>query len=432
MANSSAPFVITFGPGPRSKGGIAQYNTSLSQALADEGATVRQIAWERQYPFFVPRDFKDRASATDLTEGYNIPVEYITDWNNPFTWGRTAQRIVDLDPDIVLIHWYNPTQGIPLSVIAKKLRKAGVKRLVFDLHLVLTKEESKLDSRLTKKTLQYATDIIVHGASVRKELELLMAPKILKNNIRILDLFHPLYSVFQADASLDINSLKKELGLRKHVFLFFGFIRKYKGLHNCIEAFSVLSKQRNDVSLLICGESFWDTVDKRKWTTKLKQGVFQIAKSVLMKKKDRDTEYRPLNLLSEIPDQASVVVKNEFIPNEDVHKYFQVSDAALLLYENATPSGVESLAYNFGIPVIATDVGNFGSSIIDGKNGYLCRPGDIGHMAEQMNRVITQPIPSAQIIEQTKAMSWANYARAVLREVNLQSLSSVKYGKKDL
>lgn len=65
------------------------------------------------------------------------------------------------------------------------------------------------------------------------------------------------------------------------------------------------------------------------------------------------------------------MVFNQFIPNEDVHKYFQVSDCVVLYYLTATPSGIESLSYNFDLPILATRVGHFPETIEEGVNGYL-------------------------------------------------------------
>ena len=108
------------------------------------------------------------------------------------------------------------------------------------------------------------------------------------------------------------------------------------------------------------------------------------------------------------------MVKNTFIPNEDVHRYFQMSDAVLLFYEYATPSGIESLSYNFKLPIIAARVGHFPETIEDGFNGYLAEPGDARSMADQMERLIEHPIPPTNVEQATKTMSWENYARAIL------------------
>ena len=108
------------------------------------------------------------------------------------------------------------------------------------------------------------------------------------------------------------------------------------------------------------------------------------------------------------------MVVNEFIPNEDVNKYFQVSNAVVLYYDYATPSGIESLSYNFQLPILATKVGHFPETIEDGFNGYLAEANDIDSMAEQMLRFIEQPLPRENVAEKTKELSWENYAKAIL------------------
>jgi glycosyltransferase involved in cell wall biosynthesis len=99
-----------------------------------------------------------------------------------------------------------------------------------------------------------------------------------------------------------------------------------------------------------------------------------------------------------------------------VHKYFQVSDAVLLFYEYATPSGIESLSYNFKKPLIATRVGHFPETIQDGFNGYLAEAEDIDSMAAQMRRFLSHPLPPENVAKATENMSWKNYAKAILNK----------------
>jgi hypothetical protein len=82
----STPHIICFGPGPKFKGGIAQYNTALARSLKDEGAQVTIVSWTQQYPAIIPREFVDKTSRSDFLEGYDIPVQYLTNWNDPRTW----------------------------------------------------------------------------------------------------------------------------------------------------------------------------------------------------------------------------------------------------------------------------------------------------------------------------------------------------------
>jgi len=119
--------------------------------------------------------------------------------------------------------------------------------------------------------------------------------------------------------------------------------------------------------------------------------------------------------VKELGLENDTFIKNEFAPNEEVHKYFQTSDNVVLFYEYATPSGVESLSYNFKMPILATKVGHFPETITDGFNGYLAEAEDIDSMAAQMIKAIEQPIDRNNVVKATEKMSWENYSKAILR-----------------
>ncbi|NOU47553.1 MAG: glycosyltransferase [Bacteroidales bacterium] len=418
--------IVCFGPGPHFKGGIANYNTSLAKAFDKIDETeVSIVSWTQQYPAIIPRDFLDRKSKEDQLEGTGIKVHYITNYNNPATWNATAKLIQSLEPDIVVFQWAIAVQGIPLGFIARKLSKNKRIKVVFDLHFVIQKEGSALDNRFTKFGIKWACAYVVHARQTAEQLQILFPDQrftITKHidNLNVNDgtpviqLYHPVYDMFKPDPLFDKEKMKKDLGLKKHVFLFFGFIRKYKGLHQAIEAFAQLNKERDDVSLLVVGESFWQTLDEKKISTRIKNKLFGLAKTIFLKKQDDERNYRPLDLIDQLKLKDSVVVVNEFVPNEDVHTYFQVSDNLILFYLTATPSGVESIGYNFSMPMLATKVGHFTDTVKDGFNGYLAEDQDVQSMKQVMEKAIESPINRVSVAETTREMSWANYAKSIM------------------
>ncbi|MEO9885082.1 MAG: glycosyltransferase [Balneola sp.] len=419
------PVIVCFGPGPKFKGGISNYNTSLAKSLdKNPGNEVHIVSWTNQYPSIIPREFVDKSSRSDFMEGTNIKIEYLTNYNNPLSWRKTAKCIKSLNPDKVIFQWAISIQGLPMGSIAKWLKRNSEAEIIFDLHFVVQKEGSNIDERFTKMGIKHADTYIAHAYKTVDELKALLPKKELSVNesgIRsnssattVIKLFHPVYDLYQPDPQFDVEKFKQELGLKKNVFLYFGFIRKYKGLHNAIEAFKKVTEQRDDVSFLICGEEFWATLDTSKISTRIKRGLFGIAQKLLLKNKESEQEYRPLSLVDELELNEQVVVKNEFIPNEDVHKYFQASDCSVLYYLTATPSGVESLTYNFGLPILATRVGHFPETIKDGFNGYLAEPEDIDSMAEQMLKFLELPLPSENVYKSASKMSWDNYVSTIL------------------
>ena len=417
--------IVVFGPGPLFKGGIANYNTSLAKALDKfDDIEVHIVSWTQQYPALIPRDFIDRSSREDQLEGTRIKVHYITNYNNPFTWHQTYKLIKNINPQIVIFQWAIAIQGIPLGYIAGKLKKLKHIEVIFDMHFVKQKEGSSLDQKMTKYGVKSASTYITHCLQTANELKEIFPKKSfvvtesgqrakLPDNTTI-KLYHPIYDMFKPNPNLDVEAVKKELNLKKHVFLFFGFIRKYKGLHNVIDAFAKVSEKRDDVSLLVVGESFWQTLDNKKFSTKVKSALFGFAKSIFLKKTDDERNYNPLTLIEKYNLQDAVTVINKFVPNEDVHKYFQVSNCIVLYYITATPSGVESISYNFLLPMVATKVGHFTETVKHGFNGYLAEAGDVDSMAETMLHYIDNPLPCENVKISSQDMSWVNYAKAIL------------------
>jgi len=420
--------IVCFGPGPRFKGGIANYNTSLAKALDQAPNTeVFIVSWTQQYPSIIPREFEDKKSKTDdLLKGTNVQVKYLTNYNNPLSWQATYRYIRDLKPDIVIFQWAITIQGLPLGRIARMLRKHSGIEIIFDLHNIVQKENSPIDKNFTKYGIEAAHTYIVHSHLTVQELAEFYEHR--KNfyvtttgrrkpdsGNTIIKLYHPVYDMFEPKADFDVAAFKQKHGLRKHVFLFFGFIRKYKGLHNAIKAFKKVASERNDVSLLICGESFWNTLDNTKLSTKVKEKVFGFVKKIMVKKEDDERHYRPLDLIHTLSLQDQTVVFNDFIPNEEVHQYFQASDCVVLYYTYATPSGILSISYNFELPILATKVGAFPELIEHGVDGYLAKDNDIEDMAQQMRSFIEKPIPAENVVEKAKSLSWENYAKAILQ-----------------
>jgi glycosyltransferase involved in cell wall biosynthesis len=220
--------------------------------------------------------------------------------------------------------------------------------------------------------------------------------------------------MFKPDPNFDKENFKAEHGLKEHVFLFFGFIRKYKGLHQAIKAFAKVAEKRDDVSLIICGESFWNTLDSSKISTKIKEATFGLLKKMFLNSEDDEKNYRPLDLIKELAIEDKVLLVNKFVANEDVPQYFQTADSVLLFYLTATPSGIESISYNFNMPILATRVGHFPETIKHGYNGYLASDGNIKEMASIMELSINEPIDRSNVAESSSKMSWENYTKVIL------------------
>jgi len=416
--------IVVFGPGPGFKGGIANFNISLAKAFAlQEDTETHIVSWTNLYPFFIPRDCIDNKSRTDLLEKHGVTVHYTLNYNRFSTWQKTYKTIVELAPDFVIIQWAFPIQAFPISYLIRQLKANTTIPVIVDLHLGNRKEYAKTVNWLTRYAIVFADAYIVHSyktACEVKELfpaanfDLIEGLDDAADNTGkpILKLYHPIYDMYTPDPAFNVALQKEQFHLRQYVFLFFGFITKYKGLHHAIAAFAELAKTRDDVSLLIVGESSWQAPRDRK-RDRIKRLFSRKLRAQFVSQREDEQHYRPLEMIDQLGISDKTTVINEFVPNEEVHKYFQVSDAIVLFYETATASGVESIAYNFNIPIVATRVGHFPETVKEGVNGYLANPDDLAAMTEAMLNIIEQPIPSENIETASKNMSWESYVNSI-------------------
>jgi D-inositol-3-phosphate glycosyltransferase len=81
-----------------------------------------------------------------------------------------------------------------------------------------------------------------------------------------------------------------------------------------------------------------------------------------------------------------VVERIEFVPDDQVELYFKAADVVILPYVQIFQSGVPFLAYSFGLPIVATDVGSLREDVIEGQTGFVCKPRDSVELARAIER----------------------------------------------
>ena len=79
-----------------------------------------------------------------------------------------------------------------------------------------------------------------------------------------------------------------------------------------------------------------------------------------------------------------MIERIEYVPDADTEIYFKAADVLVLPYVHIFQSGVLFLGYNFGLPVIASDVGSLREDIVEGKTGFVCKPRDPVDLAKSI------------------------------------------------
>ena len=322
--------VIIIGPAFPYRGGIANFNNSLAIEYKKQGADVKVYSFSLQYPSFL---FPGKTQYENGCSPENIEIIPIINSINPFNWFKVARRIKKENPDYVIFRYWIPFMAPALGTIAKLLRKTT--RIFAITDNVIPHEKRFGDSVLTKYFISKCDAFLTLSSSVLDDLK-----KFTKCEEKIF-IPHPIYDSF--GNMLDKKIAKQNLGLDidgKHL-LFFGFIRKYKGLDIMLEVMSDKRIQDLKIKLIVAGE-FYE--NKEEYISKIKE----------------------LNISN------YVILKSDFIPEEEVRNYFCASDLITQTYRTATQSGVTQIAYHFERPMLVTNVGGLAEIVSHNKVGYVC------------------------------------------------------------
>jgi glycosyltransferase involved in cell wall biosynthesis len=339
--------IVLIGPAYPIRGGNALFVAHLYESLAATNE-VQVISYSRLYPgFLFPGVRQTDISSVTLKKHPSSPI---IDCLNPFTWWKAARFAASMNPDMLVFTWWNPFFGVIVRTIASAFKRRVKKPVVIIAENVISHEGRWIDVFLTKIALQAADRFLVLSKVVEEEI------KKLYPGIKIFRSSLPIYDCYQTSEQLTQQRAQQQLGLaNKNVFLFFGYIRQYKGLMNIIEALPLIRKQVSNAHLLVVGEFY-----------------------------DNPQPY--LDTIKRLGLDNNITIINEYVANEAVHLYFTAANLAVLPYNEATQSGILSIAYGFAKPVVVTDVGGLAELEDDGKTGFIVPPHNIPKLADSVIR----------------------------------------------
>jgi len=355
------------------RGGIAHYASLLYQHLSKHHE-VSVITFKRQYPKLI---FPGKSQNETGNHGAVIPSAQIIDTLNPLTWYKAGRLAAERRPDLVIFNYSMPFFVPTYGLVARIAKKSSAKVMII-CHNVLPHERTPFDKPLISWLFRTGDCFIVQAKSEEKDLlSLVKNPK-----YKIVP--HPVYEMF--GKAIEKSEARKEIGIHanENVALFFGFVRKYKGLHILLDA-AQRALEKMEFKLLVVGEFY-----------------------------DDEQSYR--QQIEELGLKNNVIVVSNYVPNNEVAKYFSASDVVVLPYIDATQSGIVQIAYNFNKPVITTNVGGLAEVVVDGKTGMVVQPNSIDELASAIVKFFGGEFAkkfSERVAEQKKLYSWDNLVKAI-------------------
>lgn len=339
--------ICLVGPAYPYRGGIAHFTAMLSREFGKHN-DVRIVGFNRLYPAFL---FPGRTQYDESDSPLRVESDRLIDSIAPWTYLRAARRVTGFAPDVVVFQWWQPFFAPAFRTMCWWLRRKTSARIVFVCHNVLPHESSMIDRSLTRLGLGGAHAFVVQSREDGERLrELMPNARFAFNPLPVFDLFNR--------SRHTRESARETIGVDGRVLLFFGLIRRYKGLDILLRAFARCA-DRIDATLLVVGEFYEDR--------------------------------RPYDrMLDDLRIRSRVRVVDSYVPDEEVEAYFRAADVAVLPYRSATQSAIVQTAFSFEKPVIVTAVGGLPDVVDDGRTGFVVPPEDPEALADAIERFFAE------------------------------------------
>jgi len=369
--------VVIIGPAYPLRGGLASYNERLAREFQSMGFDTRLHTFSLQYPSFL---FPGTTQYSSEAAPHDLNIRVCINSVNPFNWWKVGRELKKNRPDLVVVRYWLPFMGPCLGTILRIVKQNRHTQVVCIADNIIPHEKRPGDKPFTTYFMKPVDGFVTMSEKVLHDLQ-----KISHKPARLVA--HPLYDNF--GEPLDSAEAKQHLGIPTQfkIVLFFGFIRKYKGLDLLLDAIANLKQSgffdKEPVRFLIAGEFYEEAAPYLQQIEQL-----QIA------------DY--------------LILRQEFIPDSEVRFYLSAADCVIQPYKSATQSGVTPLAYHFNVPMIVTKVGGLAAMV----------PPEVGRQAEPNAISLTEQIRAffqddaslyrRAIAREKKKYSWQNITDAIL------------------
>jgi glycosyltransferase involved in cell wall biosynthesis len=342
--------VVIIGPAHPLRGGLATFDQRLAREFISEGYDCRIYSFSLQYPSFLFPG-TTQYSTDPAPEGLTILSRINS--INPINWWSVGEELRKARPDLIIVRYWLPFMGPALGTILRRVRKNRHTRIVAITDNVIPHEKRPGDKPFTRYFLAACDAFITMSEKVMEDL------RQFQPNKPATQVAHPLYDNFgeaipREEARALLRQKGVDIGDKDKVLLFFGFIRKYKGLDIALEAMADQRVRDLGIKLLVAGEFYEDA-----------------------------TSYR--DLITSLGIEKSLLLRTDFIPDSEVRNYLCAADAVIQPYRNATQSGVTPLAYHFEKPMIVSNVGGLAALVPHELVGLVAEPRP-GPMADAILR----------------------------------------------
>jgi len=394
---------------PSGCGGVCHYTHQLAQNLALMGSDVTVVTTENYELKHLPRNFnivflfkksrikrfalswiapvrwqgsdhKESAFQNGTHAGEKIPgLALLKNLRLRIIWLKAAFLFLWKRPHLIHFQWLVDRDQEYFFINLLKLLRF---KIVYTVHDLLPEQcDAHPDHDALEKIYRKVDALIVHAENNKREF--VSTFEVDPEKIYVIP--HGSNDLFYTDKRMSKEAAKEELGFfrGKKVILFFGLIKRYKGLEHLVEAFQEVKERLDNVALLIVGKIYDGDPEGFKYYS---------------------------DLIGQLRGREDILCVEDYIPLEKIALYFYASDVVVLPYISNYTSGVLLSAYAAGRPVVVTDTGGLKEGVEVGKSGFVVPPKDTKVLAQAIVETIKNRNQNDEMGRYAKSLAENNYS----------------------
>jgi len=356
------------------RGGLSAFNERLAKQFQDEGHEVKILTFSLQYPEIL---FPGKTQYSSGESPKDLKIERCVNSVSPLNWLKIGKKIQKEKPDLLIFKYWLPFMAPCFGTIARLVKRNNHTKIATIVDNMIPHEKRFFDTWFSKYFVKPIDAFIVMSQSVKNDVQKFsQKPCILTP--------HPMFDNFGTSISREKALQHMNLSNEFRYLLYFGFIRRYKGLDLLLEAFADERLKKIPVKLIVSGEFYEDS-----------KPYFDIIEK------------------HNLHDR--IILKTDFVPDDEVANYFCCADLITLPYRDATQSGVTQIAYYFEKPMLVTNVGGLPEIVPNGKSGYTVEPNSQA-IADALVDFFDNKNPdffTQTLREERKRFEWSELTRAI-------------------
>jgi glycosyltransferase involved in cell wall biosynthesis len=325
--------LVIIGPAWPFRGSLAAFDEKIATTFLEKGIPARIETFSLQYPNFL---FPGKTQFRVEKKPTNIIIDISINSINPFNWIKVGLQLRKAKPSLIIVRYWLPFLAPCLGTICRIARSNQITKVIAIVDNMIPHEKRIGDTAFTKYFAASVDGFLTMSEKVKKDVQLFSSKPIIISP-------HPIFDYFGSTISKEEARNQLNIPNEQNLILFFGFIRKYKGLDILLNAMASEKMISKNIHLMIVGEFYEDA-----------------------------KPYHELVQTLGIQDRVQII--EAFIPDNEVKKYVCSADFIIQPYRNATQSGVTPLAYHFEKPMLVTNVGGLADTVPDNKVGVVVEP----------------------------------------------------------